>query len=73
MIDENILRMKFYMAPKMTTYEELVAMNEKFTNYPGLTSEQATNSLINIQNQYKDVIEKAKMQCAGTWNGVRLV
>lgn len=48
MIDENSLRMKFYMAPKTATYEELVAMNEKFSSYPGLTLEQAKEASLKI-------------------------
>jgi hypothetical protein len=47
--NELMLRMKFYMAPKTTTYEELVAMNEKFTSYPGLTLEQAKETHKKLQ------------------------
>jgi hypothetical protein len=50
MIDENSLRMKFYMAPKTATYEELVAMNEKFSSYPGLTLEQAKETHKKLQD-----------------------
>ena len=41
MMDEQMLRMKFYLAPKDTTYEQLVELDEKYTAYPGLTLEQA--------------------------------
>lgn len=40
-MDEQMLRMKFYLAPKNITYDELVKLNEKYTSYPGLTLEQA--------------------------------
>lgn len=40
-MDEQMLRMKFYLAPKDTTYEQLVELDKKYTAYPGLTFEQA--------------------------------
>lgn len=39
--NELALRMKFYLAPKETTYEQLIYLNDKYTAYPGLTVEQA--------------------------------
>jgi len=50
MTEEEIqLRTKFYLAPKTTTLEELSIMNEKYTSYPGLTMEQAVETLDKIQ------------------------
>lgn len=46
--NELALRMKFYLAPKDTSYEKLMEMNEKYTNYPGLTLDQAKEASLKI-------------------------
>lgn len=46
--NELQLRAKFYLAPKETTFEQLIEMNEKYTNYPGLTLEQAKETSLKI-------------------------
>ena len=47
-MDEQILRMKFYLAPKDTTYEQLVELDKKYTAYPGLTLAQAREAYSQI-------------------------
>ena len=41
MMDEQMLRIKFYLAPKDTTHEQLVELDKKYTAYPGLTLHQS--------------------------------
>lgn len=38
--EEKMLRAKFYLAPNTVSLDQLRAMNEKYTAYPGLTREQ---------------------------------
>jgi hypothetical protein len=40
-LTEVELRNKFYLAPKNITYDELIELDNKYPNYPGLTLEQA--------------------------------
>jgi hypothetical protein len=54
--EEIQLRTKFYLAPKSTTLEELKIMNEKFTSYPGLTLDQAKETLENIKKTHGHLI-----------------
>lgn len=51
LITEEDLRRKFYLAPKKYTYEQLIGLNEKYTNYPGLTLDQARSSLSSVQKK----------------------
>jgi hypothetical protein len=49
MTEEEIkLRTKFYLAPKSMSIEELRKMDKKYTNYPGLSMEQASNTYMDI-------------------------
>jgi len=56
--NELALRMKFYMAPKSTTYEQLVEMNEKYTSYPGLTLDQAKETYEQLMKLKSKVMYK---------------
>jgi hypothetical protein len=59
--EEIQLRTKFYLAPKSTTLEELNTMNDKFTSYPGLTLDQARESLENIRKTHGHLMPSAKV------------
>jgi hypothetical protein len=51
--EEMKLRSKFYLAPKSMSIEELRKMDKKYTNYPGLTMEQAKetyNKILEFKN-----------------------
>lgn len=56
--NELQLRAKFYLAPKETTFEQLIEMNEKYTNYPGLTLEQAKETSLKIMELKNNVTYK---------------
>jgi hypothetical protein len=40
-LTEVELRNKFYLAPKNITHDELIELDKKYPNYPGLTVNQA--------------------------------
>ena len=58
--EEIQLRTKFYLAPKSTTLEELKTMNEKFTSSPGLTLDQARETLENIKKTHGHLMPSMK-------------
>jgi hypothetical protein len=51
LITEEDLRKKFYLAPKNYIYEQLIELNEKYPNYPGLTLEQARSLLFSVHEK----------------------
>lgn len=56
--EELALRIKFYLAPKNTTYEQLVQLNEKYAAYPGLTLEQARETHAHLMELKSRVTHK---------------
>ena len=50
--EEQMLRSKFYLAPKNISLKELKEMDQKYTAYPGLTLEQARELYSNINKLY---------------------